>query len=251
MIELKSQRDFEKMRRAGQVVAQVLQTLKESVRAGMMTQELDQIADREIRKRGGIPVFKGYHGYPASVCVSINDQVVHGIPGRLVIQPHDLVSIDLGAVVDGFVGDSAFSMFVEEAPSEDAAMLLRVTEESLYAGIAAAQVGARLGDISSAVQTHVEKHGLSVVRDFVGHGIGRQMHEEPQVPNYGAPGRGLQLKAGLALAIEPMINLGGYEVEVKPDGWTVVTKDGSLSAHFEHTIFLTPEGPQILTVLDR
>lgn len=251
MIELKSQRDFEKMRRAGQVVAQVLQTLKESVRAGMMTQELDQIADREIRKRGGIPVFKGYHGYPASVCVSINDQVVHGIPGRLVIQPHDLVSIDLGAVVDGFVGDSAFSMFVEEAPSEDAAMLLRVTEESLYAGIAAAHVGARLGDISSAVQTHVEKHGLSVVRDFVGHGIGRQMHEEPQVPNYGAPGRGLQLKAGLALAIEPMINLGGYEVEVKPDGWTVVTKDGSLSAHFEHTIFLTPEGPQILTVLDR
>lgn len=251
MIELKSQRDFEKMRRAGQVVAQVLQTLKESVRAGMMTQELDQIADREIRKRGGIPVFKGYHGYPASVCVSINDQVVHGIPGRLVIQPHDLVSIDLGAVVDGFVGDSAFSMFVEEAPSEDAAMLLRVTEESLYAGIAAAHVGARLGDISSAVQTHVEKHGLSVVRDFVGHGIGRQMHEEPQVPNYGTPGRGLQLKAGLALAIEPMINLGGYEVEVKPDGWTVVTKDGSLSAHFEHTIFLTPEGPQILTVLDR
>ncbi len=249
MIELKSTRDREKMRRAGRVVAEVLEILRRSVRAGIPTRELDQIADQEIRERGGIPVFKGYHGYPASVCVSINDQVVHGIPGNRVIQPGDLVSIDLGAIVDGFVGDAAFSMFVDHPPNKRAEELLRVTEASLYKGIEKAQAGARLGDIGAAVQEFVESHGFSVVRDFVGHGVGRQMHEEPQVPNYGTAGRGLLLKPGLAIAIEPMVNLGQQYVQVGADGWTVTTRDHSLSAHFEHTIFIDEDGPEILTAI--
>ncbi|MCY0900009.1 MAG: type I methionyl aminopeptidase [Firmicutes bacterium] len=249
MIELKSRRDREKMRRAGRVVAEVLEILRQAVRPGIMTRELDAVADREIRRRGGIPVFKGYHGYPASVCVSINDQVVHGIPGERVIRAGDLVSIDLGAAVDGFVGDAALSLFCGDPPNERALELLQVTEASLYRGIAAAKVGARLGDIGAAVQTYVEAHGFSVVRDFVGHGVGRQMHEDPQVPNYGTPGRGLLLKPGLALAIEPMVNLGGYQVEVGADGWTVTTRDHSLSAHFEHTIFIDEDGPEILTAI--
>lgn len=249
MIELKSVRDREKMRHAGRVVAEVLAELRQAVRPGITTRELDGVADRGIKTRGGIPVFKGYHGYPASVCVSVNDQVVHGIPGPRVLQPGDLVSIDLGATVEGFVGDAAFSMFVGEAPNERAEELLRVTEESLYRGIAAAQVGHRLGDVSAAVQQHVESHGFSVVRDFVGHGVGRQMHEEPQVPNYGTAGRGLLLKPGLAIAIEPMVNIGGYQVEVGDDGWTVTTQDHSLSAHFEHTIFIAEDGPEILTAI--
>ncbi len=249
MIELKSARDREKMRLAGRVVAEVLGELRQAVHSGITTRELDVVADRGIKRRGGIPVFKGYHGYPASVCVSVNDQVVHGIPGSRVLQPGDLVSIDLGATVDGFVGDAAFSMFVEYAPNERAEELLRVTEESLYKGIEAARVGNRLGDVSAAVQQHVEAHGFSVVRDFVGHGVGRQMHEEPQVPNYGTAGRGLLLKPGLAIAIEPMVNVGGYQVDVGDDGWTVTTRDHSLSAHFEHTIFLDENGPEILTAI--
>jgi methionyl aminopeptidase len=249
MIELKSRRDREKMRRAGRVVAEVLVILRDAIVPGMVTRELDRIADREIKRRGAIPVFKGYQGYPASVCISINDQVVHGIPGDRVIKPGDLVSIDLGATVEGFVGDSALSLFVGPPPDERAQELLRVTEESLHHGIAAARVGGRLGDIGAAVQNHVESHGFSVVRDFVGHGIGRQMHEDPQVPNYGEAGRGLLLKSGLAIAIEPMVNQGGYEVEVGDDGWTVTTRDHSLSAHFEHTIFLDEDGPEILTTI--
>lgn len=249
MIELKSSREREKMRRAGRVVAEVLQILAETVKAGVATSELDAVADREIKKRAGIPVFKGYQGYPASVCVSINDQVVHGIPGSRVIQPGDLVSIDLGATVDGFVGDAAFSMFVGDAPSERAAELVEVTQASLHRGIEAAQVGARLGDVGAAVQSLVEAHGFSVVRDFVGHGVGRKMHEDPQVPNYGTPGRGLLLKPGLAIAIEPMVNFGAHHVEVGADGWTVTTKDHSLSAHFEHTIFVSEDGPEILTAI--
>ncbi len=249
MIELKSGRDREKMRRAGRVVAEVLAMLKAAVRPGMATRDLDVLADREIRARGGIPVFKGYQGYPASVCVSINDQVVHGIPGSRVIEDQDLVSIDLGATVEGFVGDAAVSLFVGEPPSQRAQDLLRVTEESLYRGIAAAQPGARVGDVSAAVQEHVESHGFSVVRDFVGHGVGRQMHEEPQVPNYGVRGRGLLLRPGLAIAIEPMVNLGGFEVEVGSDGWTVTTRDHELSCHFEHTIFIGDDGPEILTAI--
>ena len=249
MIELKSARDREKMRKAGRVAAEVLALLKSLTKSGMTTKDLDIIADREIRSRGGVPVFKGYHGYPASVCISINEEVVHGIPGMRVLRSGDLVSIDLGATVDGFVGDTALSFFVDRAPDAQSEQLLRVTEESLYRGIGAAVVGGRLGDISYAVQQHVEAHGFAVVRDFVGHGIGREMHEEPQVPNYGTPGRGILLKSGLAIAIEPMVNLGGHEVDVATDGWTVTTRDHTLSAHFEHTIFLDERGPEILTAI--
>lgn len=247
MIELKSAADREKMRRAGRVVAEVLQILKAHAHVGVATRELDAVAEREILHRGGTPAFKGYHGYPGSVCISVNHQVVHGIPGTRKLRGGDLVSLDLGAVVDGFVGDAALSFFVGDPPDEESARLLTVTEASLYAGIRAFVPGAHLSDISHAVQETVEAAGFSVVRDYVGHGIGREMHEEPQVPNYGPPGRGMVLRPGLALAIEPMVNLGGYEVEVQDDGWTVVTRDGSLSAHFEHTIFLDETGPEILT----
>lgn len=249
MVELKSLRDRDKMRRAGRVVAEVLEIVRQAVRPGLATQDLDALAEREIRRRSGIPTFKGYQGYPASVCVSINDQVVHGIPGPRIIKPGDLVSIDIGATVDGFVGDAAVSLFAGSAPNDRARELLEVTEESLYKGIAAAQPGSRLGDIGAAVQRHVEAHGFSVVRDFVGHGVGRQMHEEPQVPNYGTEGRGLLVKSGLAIAIEPMVNMGEHPVEVGADGWTVTTRDHSLSAHFEHTIFINDEGPEILTAI--
>lgn len=250
MIELKSQRDKEKMRRAGLVVAEVLQILKAAAVTGATTREMDAIADEEIRARGAVPIFKGYHGYPASVCISVNHEVVHGIPGSRRLKEHDLVSLDLGAVVDTFVGDAALSTFVGEPPDETAALLLKVTEESLYEGIKAAQPGGHLGDVSHAVQAHVEKYGFSVVRDYVGHGIGHQMHEDPQVPNYGPAGRGILLKPGLAIAIEPMVNIGRYDVDVLDDGWTVVTRDGSLSAHFEHTIFINPDGPEILTRIE-
>lgn len=247
MIELKTARDREKMRRAGAVVAEVLALLARAVRPGMATRDLDAMAEAEIRARGAIPVFKGYHGYPAHLCVSVNHEVVHGIPGPRRLKPGDLVSLDLGAVVDGFVGDAAVTVFVEGPPDAEAERLVRVTEEALYAGIRAARVGAHLGDVSYAVQACVEAAGFSVVRDYVGHGIGRQMHEDPQVPNYGVPGRGVLLRSGLALAIEPMVNRGGFEVDVLDDGWTVVTRDGSLSAHFEHTIFLDENGAEILT----
>ncbi len=250
MIELKSMRDKEKMRKAGQVVAEVLQILKAAAVPGVSTSELDHIADAEIRARGAIPVFKGYHGYPASVCVSVNHEVVHGIPGTRRVREHDLVSLDLGAVMDNFVGDAALSTFAGDPPDVAAATLLKVTEEALYEGISAAQPGAHLGDISHAVQSYVEKFGFSVVRDYVGHGIGHQMHEDPQVPNYGPAGRGILIKPGLAIAIEPMVNAGAYDVDVLDDGWTVVTRDGSLSAHFEHTIFINPDGPEILTRID-
>lgn len=249
MVELKSSRDREKMRRAGRVAAEVLRLVREAVRPGLATADLDAIAEREIRRRGGVPTFKGYQGYPASVCVSINDQVVHGIPGSRMMQPGDLISIDIGATVDGFVGDTALSLFAGDPPNDRAAELLRVTEESLYQGIQKAQPGARLGDIGAAVQQHVEAHGFSVVRDFVGHGVGRQMHEDPQVPNFGTAGRGLLVRPGLAIAIEPMVNLGGHQVEVGSDGWTVTTRDHCLSAHFEHTIFIGDEGPEILTAI--
>ncbi len=247
MIELKSAQQREKMRRAGRIVAEVLEILKTRVQAGVRTRDLDEVAEAEIRARGGIPAFKGYRGYPASVCVSVNEQVVHGIPGSRVLRRNDLVSLDLGAVVDGFVGDAAISVFVDGPPNHAAATLMRVTEAALWAGIAAAKVGARVGDVSAAVQEEVEAHGFSVVRDFVGHGVGRAMHEDPQVPNYGVRGRGALLRPGLAIAIEPMVNQGGHEVDVLEDGWTVVTRDGSLSCHFEHTIFVDPQGPEILT----
>lgn len=251
MIELKSARDREKMRRAGRIVGEVLAILRDQVAIGMTTRDLDVIADREVRARGAAPVFKGYHGYPASVCVSVNDEVVHGIPGGRRLRAHDLVSLDLGAVIDGYVGDAALSLFLDGPPSARAAELLEVTEAALAAGIRAARAGEHLGDISHAVQSLVEAHGFSVVRDFVGHGVGRAMHEEPQVPNYGEAGRGLILRPGLAIAIEPMVNMGGYEVEVQEDGWTVVTEDGSLSCHFEHTIFIAEDETEVLTQIPK
>ncbi len=249
MIILKTAEEIETIGRASRVVAETLQILKDAVRPGMTTDELDRLAEESIRARGGIPAFKGYRSYPKTLCVSVNEQVVHGIPSKRVLKEGDIVGLDLGAIVDGFYGDSA--MTVPVGPIRPAvATLLRVTEESLYAGIQQAVVGNRLSDISHAVQQHAEAAGFSVVREFVGHGIGRQLHEEPQVPNYGRPGQGPRLQVGMVLAIEPMINMGRHEVRILDDQWTAVTQDGSLSAHFEHTIAIQPSGPpRILTQL--
>ncbi|HEY8393775.1 MAG TPA: type I methionyl aminopeptidase [Thermaerobacter sp.] len=247
MVEIKSSREIEYMRRAGQIVAGVLQELARALRPGVTTAELDRLAERLIREAGGEPAFKGYQGYPATICASINDEVVHGIPspGR-VVREGDIVSIDVGARYQGYYGDSAATFAVGQVPGE-ARRLLEVTRESLYAAIAEARPGRRLGDVGHAVQRVVEAAGFSVVRDYAGHGIGRAMHEDPQVPNYGTPGTGLRLRPGMVLAIEPMVNAGGYEVRVDADGWTVRTADGSLSAHFEHTVLITEGEPEILT----
>lgn len=238
------------MARASKVVAETLQVLKREVRPGVTTEDLDRIAEDHIRARGGIPAFKGYRSYPKTLCASINDQVVHGIPSaRRVLKEGDIIGLDLGAIVEGFYGDAAMTVPVG-AVSPKVAELLRVTEEALYKGIEQARVGNRLSDISHAVQRHAEGAGFSVVTDFVGHGIGRQLHEEPQVPNYGKPGQGPRLQVGMVLAIEPMVNMGQSGVRILDDQWTAVTKDGSLSAHFEHTIAIQAEGPaRILTKL--
>ena len=236
------------MRDAGRIVAQTHRELKNALRIGMTTKELDQIADDYIRSQGAIPSFKGYSGYPASICTSVNDVVVHGIPNDEPLLEGDIVSLDIGAVLNGYNGDAAQTLPVGEI-SELAQRLLQVTEESLYKGIEQAVVGNRLFDISHAVQAHVEANGFSVVRDFCGHGIGRAMHESPNIPNYGRPGHGPRLKAGYCLAIEPMVNVGTYEVTVLEDDWTTVTDDGELSAHFEHSVAVTDEGPIILTEL--
>jgi methionyl aminopeptidase len=246
MIELKNPAQIERMRKAGRIVAETLELMRETVRPGVTTQELDRIAEEHIRKQGAIPAFKGYNGFPATLCTSVNEQVVHGIPGLRTLQSGDIISIDCGAIIDGYVGDAAITLPVGEI-SEDHQKLLRVTEESLMHGIPQAIKGNRLYDISHAIQTHVEANGLSVVRDYVGHGIGRAMHEDPQIPNYGKPGRGPRLEIGMVLAIEPMVNLGTYEVKTLSDHWTVVTKDGKASAHFEHTVAITENGPEILT----
>lgn len=230
------------MARASRLVAGTLQHLKVHVKPGVTTDELDRLAEQFIRSRGGTPAFKGYRSYPKTLCISVNDQVVHGIPSKRVLKEGDIVGLDLGAIVDGFYGDSAMTLPVG-AIDPKAAELLRVTEEALYAGIGQAVVGNRLSDISHAVQARAESAGFSVVTDFVGHGIGRQLHEEPQVPNYGKPGQGPRLQAGMVLAIEPMVNAGRSDVKVLDDQWTAVTKDGSLSAHFEHTIAIQPSGP--------
>ena len=235
------------MREAGRLVALCHLVVAEAIRPGVTTRELDRIAEEFIRQNGGIPTFKGYCGYPASICVSVNDEVVHGIPGPRVLREGDIVSVDIGVTYRGFVGDAAFTWPVGKV-SELARRLLDVTREALAAGIAQSRPGNRLTDISHAVQTLAEAHGFSVVREFVGHGIGRQMHEEPQVPNYGPPGQGPVLLPGMVLAIEPMVNAGGAEVCVDEDRWTVRTRDGSLSAHFEHTVAITRDGPQILTL---
>jgi methionyl aminopeptidase len=235
------------MSRAGRVVGEVLRQLAAKVKPGVSTAELDELADDLIAAAGATPAFKGYHGYPATICASINDEVIHGIPsGRRVLQAGDIVSIDVGASLEGYYGDSAITLPVGPV-SEEAALLLRVTEEALFKAIERVRPGARVSDVGHAVQKHVEAYGFSVVREFVGHGIGQQMHEEPQVPNYGEPGRGPRLAEGMVLAIEPMVNAGKPAVKVLGDGWTAVTRDKSLSAHFEHTVAVTSGEPWILT----
>jgi methionyl aminopeptidase len=247
VIICRSTAELEKMREAGRLVGDVLTELTARVAPGVTTAELDEIAEQRIRKAGAVPAFKGYHGYPATICASINEEVIHGIPsGRRILNEGDIISIDVGASLDGYYGDSAVTLPVGQV-SEQAATLLRVTEESLYKAIERAQPGGRISDIGHAVQQHVEAYGFSVVREFVGHGIGQRMHEEPQVPNYGEPGRGPRLAEGMVLAIEPMVNAGKPAVKVLADGWTAVTRDNSLSAHFEHTVAVRADGPWILT----
>lgn len=246
MISIKTERELELMRKAGYVVAVTLQELKEAVRVGVTTASLDELAERTVRKLGARPAFKGYNGFPATICTSVNEQVVHGIPGPRRLRPGDIVSIDMGAVVEGYFGDAAITVAVGDVEPE-VAELLRITEECLYRGIEMAEAGRHLSDISHAIQRHAEAHRCSVVRQYVGHGIGKQMHEDPPVPNYGRPNRGPLLKPGMTLAIEPMVNLGGFDVETLDDNWTVVTVDGRYSAHFEHTVAITSNGPEILT----
>lgn len=237
------------MRLAGRMVAEVLQLLRENVQPGVTTHELDQLAEQQCAKWKAKPAFKGYGGFPFTICASPNNQVVHGFANKKQLVDGDILSIDFGLIFDGFYGDSAITIPVGEI-SQETERLLCITKESLHCGIAAAVAGGHLSDISNAVQTRVEDDGFSVVRDFVGHGIGRQLHEDPQVPNYGLPGRGPRLKNGMTIAIEPMVNVGLPDVKVLEDGWTVVTADGLMSAHFEHTIAITENGPEILTTLD-
>ena len=236
------------MRVPCKIVAEVLALLKEKAVPGVSTLDLEEIALKETKKCKAIPAFKGYAGYPFALCCSPNDRVIHGMPNSIPLKDGDILSVDFGVLYDEFYGDAAITIPVG-AVAPEATKLLKATEESLYRGIEYALAGGRLFDISSAVQSHVEKLGYSVVRDFVGHGIGKKLHEEPQVPNYGVAGRGVQLKPGMVLAIEPMVNIGSYAVKVLDDGWTTVTADGSLSAHFEHTVAITTQGPEILTRL--
>ena len=248
MIVLKTNRELSLMREACRISAGALRVAGEAVQPGVTTEEIDRIAYEYIIKQGAKPNFLNYNGFPATACISINDEVIHGIPSKKrVIKEGDIVSIDLGAVLDGYNGDNA-ATFAAGKISPEAERLINTTRESLYKGIEAAVAGGRIGDISSTVQTYCEERGFSVVRDFVGHGIGAKLHEDPSVPNYGTPGRGVRLLPGMTLAIEPMINMGGYEVRQLSDGWTIKTKDGGLSAHFEHTVAITADGPKILTL---
>jgi methionyl aminopeptidase len=248
MIILKSPDEIEKIRAANKIVARALESLKEMIRPGMTTADLDRAAEDIIRSSGARPAFKGYRGFPASLCVSLNDEVVHGIPGKRRLKEGDIVSLDLGAELDGYYGDAAITVPVGNVSAE-AAKLMEVTREALYKGIAQMREGNHLSDISHAVQTHAEAAGFSVVTDFVGHGVGTSPHEDPQVPNYGKPGSGPILKRGMVLAIEPMVNAGSSAVEVLEDEWTVVTCDGRLSAHFEHSVAITAAGPDVLSGL--
>jgi methionyl aminopeptidase len=247
MIIRKSQPEIDAMARAGRVVADTLAVIGEALRAGITTKELDDTAEEYIRSQGGVPTFKGYHGFPASICTSPNSMVVHGIPGPYALNEGDLLSIDVGVTLDGFVADSAYTFAVGEI-APDSQRLLDAGQAALEAGIEEARAGKRVGDISAAVQRTTEAAGFSVVRSLVGHGIGRSMHEEPQIPNFGRPGRGPILAPGMTLAIEPMINAGSPEVVVAADRWSISTQDGALSAHFEHTVAVTEEGPRILTL---
>lgn len=249
MIALKGPEEIKKMRAAGAIVGALLVELKSRVKPGVTTAELDKFSRQFIENKKAIPTFLGYQGYPATICASVNEQVVHGIPNETRLEEGDIVGIDVGATLDGFVGDAARTFAVGKVSAE-AAALMKATKESLDKGLAAAKDGNHLEDIGHAVQSHVEALGFSVVRDFVGHGIGRKMHEPPQIANYGKPGRGIRIKSGMAFAIEPMINIGGWQVKVLDDAWTVVTRDGSLSAHFEDTVIVTEGAPLNMTRLD-
>ena len=246
MVIRKSRNELEKMRRAGVIVAETLRALRKMVAPGVSTLELDAYAEKTIRSAGAYPTFKGYRGFPASICASVNDEVVHGIPSTRQLREGDIIKIDCGATLDGYVGDAAITVSVGNVNPE-IEKLMQVTRDSLFCAVRQMVPGNRLYDVSYAVQKHVEENGFSVVRDFCGHGIGQRMHEDPQVPNYGRPGTGLKLKEGLVLAIEPMVNVGTHEVNILPDGWTVKTKDGKPSCHFEHTIAVTEDGPVVLT----
>ena len=246
MIVCKSPTEIERMRAANALVADVLAELATMVAPGVTTRDLDEAAERLVRAGGAEPAFKGYRGYPCTLCASVNEQVVHGIPSARALVEGDIISLDMGVKLNGFYGDSAVTVPVGRV-SEEAATLLRVTRESLEKGIEQVRLGGRISDIGHAIQEHVEAHGLSVVREFVGHGIGSALHEEPQIANYGEPGRGPRLAEGMTLAIEPMVNVGRPAVKVLGDGWTAVTKDGSLSAHFEHTVAVTKNGPLVMT----
>lgn len=248
MIIIKSSREIDKIRVSGKIVAEVLEDLKKRVSPGIRTKDLDRLAEELIKKRGGIPAFKGYRGFPSTACISVNDEIVHGLPSERVLEEGDIVKIDIGVIRDGYYGDAAISMPVGEI-TEEAKRLLAVTEESLYKAIDKAVAGNRVSDISCAVQNFVEAAGYSVVREYVGHGIGRSLHEDPPVPNYGDAGKGPRLKSGMVLAIEPMVNTGSGDLFVLDNGWTAVTKDKSLSAHFEHTVAINDDSPLILTVL--
>lgn len=247
MIQIKRPEEIEIMRRAGRIVSLTLDEIARHLQPGVSTGALDRLADEFLHDHGAIPAFKNYQGYPASTCISINDEVVHGIPGKREIRDGDVVSVDIGSIVDNYYGDSARTFAVGDIAGEKQ-RLLRVTLDSLLAGIDKARPGNKLGVLSSAVQKVAEENGFGVVRALVGHGIGKRMHEEPQVPNYGSPSDGPVLKAGMVLAIEPMINIGTPEVKTLPDGWTIVTADGQCSAHFEHTVAITADGPDILTL---
>jgi methionyl aminopeptidase len=246
-IIIKSDEEIAIMRHAGSVVAQTLQRLVEELRPGLVVKELDKVVRREFEKHRVTPTFLGYHGYPATVCVSVNEEIVHGIPGKRVIQDGDVVSLDLGCTYKGFVADSAVTVIVGK-PKPRTQELVDVTRKSLEEGIRQARAGNRLGQVSHAIQTYIESHGFGVVREYVGHGVGRQMHEDPQVPNFGPPDRGPVLKKGMVLALEPMVTIGDWRTRQLDDHWTVVTADGSLSAHFEHTIAVTGGDPEVLTV---
>jgi methionyl aminopeptidase len=249
VIVCRSRAEIDTLRRVNQLVGRILAELREMVAPGVTTEDIDALAERRVREAGAVPAFKGYHGYPATICASVNEQVVHGIPSsKRPLVEGDILSIDMGAKLDGFFGDCAVTVPVGTVAPE-AASLLRVTEEALFHGIEAVKPGARVSDIGAAVQQHVEAHGFSVVREFVGHGIGTALHEEPQIANYGPGGRGPRLAEGMVLAIEPMVNVGKPAVKVLGDGWTAVTRDGSLSAHFEHTVVVTRDGCEILTLV--
>ncbi|MDZ5034045.1 MULTISPECIES: type I methionyl aminopeptidase [Clostridium] len=248
MIIIKNNKEIDLMRLSGKIVAETLLLVEEKVRPGITTAELDRIAEEFITKHGAKPSFKGLYGFPASLCISVNEQVVHGIPGGYVLKDGDIISVDCGALLNGFHGDAARTFAVGNV-TEEATKLIKVTEESFFKGIEYAKIGNRLTDISHEIQNYIEASGFSVVRDFVGHGIGRVVHEDPEVPNFGKPGRGPKLASGMALAIEPMVNVGSYKVKTLNDDWTVVTSDGSLSAHYENTIVILPDGPEILTLI--